>query len=283
MPTSDKKVGHFDWREANRLIASMQQFRHRAESSQDEANIAFDVDHPICVICLSDLHVGSWATDHDLLESVTDEILSTPHLYIALLGDIQQMAIKMRSVMEVADNLLPPEYQNLYVESWLNDIAHRVLFSTWGNHDVSRGEDQSGYSRLADLMKRRTIYHGGIGHVNITVGGETYRIAASHRFRGYSIYNPLHGQMRYLKMVAFDREIAMAGDSHEPGFIVFTHGPQTKLAINTGSIQSSGYGRRYFSLIHHPIFPCFEIYPDRHIFVPYWSIEAWLKSTRTVP
>ncbi|MES4791839.1 MAG: hypothetical protein C4321_01585, partial [Chloroflexota bacterium] len=172
------------WRDVNRRIASMQELGQHAIRGHDEANITFHVDHPICVICLSDLHIGSWSTDHALLESITDDIITTPHLYIALLGDLQEMAIKLRSVAEVTGNLLPPEFQHQYIESWLDEIAHRVLFSTWGNHEVVREEAQAGSSRLADMLKRRVIFHDGIGHINLTIGKQVYRIAASHRFRG---------------------------------------------------------------------------------------------------
>lgn len=272
----DKKVGRFNWRDANQYLRGMQQLSREASWSQDAADIRIDTDEPICVLALSDTHAGSWAAQHDLLEQVTDEILATPNLYVALLGDLAQMSIKLRSVSEVADNMLPPELQLAYIDSWLEEIAPRVLFSTWDNHAVDREESAVGFSSFARLQNRRFVYHAGIGHPNVTVGNETYRLAVSHRFPGRSIENPCHATMRYLRREGHDREIAIMGDFHVPGIVKFTHGHSTKMAINTGSFQTgSGYAKRWFSLFTHPVMPCFVLYPDRHDFTPFWSVGEW--------
>lgn len=276
---SDKVDGVFSWRDANRVIATVQEFRHATSQSQDAASIVFDVDHPIAFVCLSDTHIGNIGADHDALERLTDEILSTPNLYVALLGDVQDMAIRLRGVLEVTSNVLTPDQQHRYVESWLEEIAPRVLFSTWDNHSVMREENQAGSSRYADLMRRRVIWHSGIGHPDITVGGETYKLAVSHVFRGRSIDNPCHGAMRYLRREGIDREIAIAGDSHVPGIIRYVDGHKQRMAVNSGSLQAeSGYAKRFFSLSTHPVFPVVELWPDRHRFAAYWTLDEWRDS-----
>lgn len=278
LPTEwDKKAGEFDWREANRLIAAGQDLRHRASASQTEARIAIDADRPVSVLCLGDTHIGAWSADHDLLERITDELLSIPDLYVILLGDAVNNAIKLRGVAEVKDDFLPPDLQAEYLASWLREIAPRVLFAVWGNHEA-RAEEQAGANPFAALFKQATVYFSGIGHADVTVGGETYRIAASHHFQGRSIYNPAHGPQRYLVMQGHDREIAVAGDSHVPGVLAFVHGATRKLAINTGSSQTeSAYARRFFSLTTHPVFPVLVLDPHRHDFHAYWSLGQYLR------
>lgn len=278
--TSDKVVGDFNWREANRLIVQMQELKRGASFSQDEANIVFNTDEPICIVGLSDTHIMSWASDHEIFERVTDEILNTPNLYVGILGDIEQMAIRLRGVLEVSDNMFPPDLQHRYVESWLTEIQHKVLFATWDNHAVQREEDQSGFSGYADIIKRKVIYHSGIGHPTIQVGNQVYTFAVSHKFKLTSQNDPTHGPTQYLLREAHDREIAWAGDSHRPGLKYFTHGPTEKLALNCGSSQlHSGYARRYFSLKTHPIFPCVELDPHEHLFTGFWSVQHWLRAT----
>lgn len=272
----DKKRGLFNWRDANRILGDLQTLRREASYSQDRALIKIDTDEPIAIVMLSDTHIGSWATDHELFESITDEILETPNLYVGLLGDLAQMAIKLRGVAEVTDNMLPPELQLEYLDSWLAEIADRVLFATWDNHAVEREEAQSGISAFARLQNRRLVYHAGIGHPDIQVGDEVYRLAVSHRFPGRSIDNPVHAVMRYLRRDGHDREIGVQGDSHVPGIAKFTHGPTTKIAINSGSIQTnSGYAKRWFSLTTHPVFPCLVLHPDHHMATPLWSVAEW--------
>lgn len=272
----DKKVGEFNWREANKHIKGMQDLKHKASWSQAFAEIKIDTEDPICVLFLSDTHIGDWASNHELLEKMTDEILSTPNLYVALLGDLAQTAIKLRSVSEVTSNMLPPDLQLAYIDSWLDEIADRVLFATWDNHSVDREESQTGISSFAKIQSRRFVYHSGIGHPNVKVGDETYRFAVSHRFLGRSIENPCHAPMRYLRREGHDREIAVMGDYHVPGIMKFTHGATTKVAVNTGSYQTnSGYAARWFSLFTHPIMPCVVLYPDHHEITPLWSVAEW--------
>jgi len=277
---ADKKIGEFNWRDANSLIGQMQGMKHKASWTQTEAAIEIDADEPVCVLALSDMHIGDWATNHTLLEEVTDEILSTPNLYIALLGDLAQTAIKLRSVSEVTSNMLPIDLQLAYIDSWLTEIAPRVLFATWDNHSVDREESLVGFSSFAALQSRRFVYHSGIGHPNVTVGDQTYRFAVSHRFLGRSIENPCHAPMRYLRREGHDREIGIMGDYHVPGIVKFTHGGTTKVAINTGSFQTnSGYAKRWFSLFTHPVMPCITLHPDDHLITPYWSIKEWKIAT----
>lgn len=276
--SSNKIIGDFNWRNANKVVAQMQELKAAARYSQDTAEIRIESDSPVCVLGLSDTHILSWGTDHALFEQMTDEILNTDGLYVALLGDLEQMSIKLRGVAEVSDNMLPPEMQHQYIESWLTEIQHKVLFATWDNHAVEREETASGYSRFADILKRKVVYHNGIGHPDVVVNEQRYKFAVTHRFRGRSVTNPCAGGYNYLVREGWDREIAMSGDSHVPGTLNFTHGPVPKSALNAGSMQlNSGYAKRYFSLTTHPIFPVVILWPDEHHFTALDSMKSWIK------
>lgn len=275
-----------NWREWNAPIRQLQHLRKRAKGSLDEdAAITVAADEPVAFVVLGDSHVGAWSTDHDLFERLTDEILSVPGLYIALMGDMAHMAIKLRGVTEVGDNLLPADLQLLYLHSWLLEVQHRVLFATWGNHEVERAEMQAGLNPFGDLYRKvARHYFNGIGHLTLRVNDIDYLLAASHHFRGRSIYNPVHGTQRYLVFEAADRDIAVAGDSHVPGVMKFTHGRDTKLAVNCGSAQvMSGYAARYFSLVTHPVFPVVCLDHETKNAWAHWNIQEWLRARGTRP
>lgn len=270
---ANKKEGAFDWRTANSTLSDMQDLKRRASRSQDTAEFSFQTGRPLKVITLADTHIGSWGTDHALLEKITDEILSIPDLYVILAGDIVQMAIRLRGVLEVSDNLLPPALQAAYLSSWFQEIEHRVLFTGWGNHEI-RLEDGAGLNPIADIFSRKVVYFNGIGHADITVDDQTYRLAMSHKFRGRSQVDPTYGPRNYLVREGIDREVAIAGDSHIPGYIQFMFGNEQRTAINTGSVQTnSGFGKRYFSLYTHPVFPVFVLDNERHLVTPFWSVS----------
>jgi len=279
----DKKEGVFNWRDANKVIRAMQDLSQEANQAQYHTTFGVpDATEPIFVLGLCDTHIGDYSTSHEALERITDEILNTPGLYVVLLGDLTQLAIKMRSVAEVMSNLLTPELQMRYLDSWLADIAPKVICATWSNHEAEREERQTGISMYRHLLSKRVPYSDGIAHVDIKVGPEqVYRLALSHVFRGKSMFNPAHGAGRYLRFDDYQNcEIAMAGDSHTPGFLQWVERGRTLLGINGGSIQASGYMKRYFSLINSPYYPGVALYPDQHRFQPFWSVGDFLAATR---
>jgi hypothetical protein len=275
--TSDKKVSSFNWRDPIKPLQELKKVFDKGKGSQDKAKWKVKTDGEICVIVVGDLHAGSWATDYDQLVAITEEIINIPNLYVILCGDLLQMSIKLRGVLEVSDNALPPKWQFYWLESWLKDIKHKVICSTWDNHSVMREEVATGFSNYADIFQRHTIYHDNIGHIDVCVNDQIYKIAVAHFFRGRTMYNPCHGQMRYMRMTSNDREICIAGDSHEPGIMVYNEGGSSKrIALNCGSIQNGGYGKRFFSLVNSPVFPCFTLSEKTHEVTPYWSVKEWL-------
>jgi hypothetical protein len=275
--TSNKKKGDFNWREWNGWIADGQKLKKKASRSQDHAEIEIPASEPIILATLSDTHIGSWGADHGALQAITDEILSTKNLYVALLGDYGQYAIKLRSVLEVGDNILPPELQTEYIESWFEELWPKVALATWDNHGVERQEKQSGESSVKRILSKKVVYFNGIGHADLRVGTEVYKLCCSHRFRGTSFLNPVHAIQRYMRMEGWDRELGLMGDTHQPGMLKYADGSLVRVAVNTGALQiNSGFAKRYFSLTTHAVFPCVKLYPDKHLMVPFWSIKEAL-------
>lgn len=261
----DKNVSKFNWREAMDAVQHMQAVKSAASESQDAARIRIGTDRPITLLPISDWHFGSFGTDYDAVRRWTDWILETPDLYLALVGDMTQMAIKLRNVLEISDNALTPDLQMRFLESWLGDVVHKVVFATWDNHSVMREEQVTGLSQYKNILSSKVVYHNGIGHPDLIVGEETYRIAVSHKFRGSSLLNPLHGPMRYMRHEAPDREICIQGDLHKPAVAQYPEGGSLRVAINCGTLQTnSGYAKRFFSLRTCPAFPGVVLHPNTH-------------------
>lgn len=281
--TTDKKDGdEVSWREWCDWMESGQELRHEASYSQDAAHIEFpDVTRPICVLPFSDTHMGAWSADVRAFRQMTEEILSEPDLYLLLVGDLAEMAIRLRGVGEVTNQMIPPELQMRFVESWLQEVEPHVLAAVWDNHATTREEGASGYSRMADMLKRKFIYSDGIQHLDVTVATQTYKLAVSHRFRGASMLDPTYAQKRYMRFEGVDREACIQGDTHVPGMSKYTDGSMTRVAINAGTLHTKSlYARRFFSLYSHPDFPCLQLFPDRHMIVPYWNLNEWRSATK---
>jgi hypothetical protein len=276
--STNKEHVELNWRTMFDAAETFKKAIKNNSRSQDEAIWSINTKRPICIIVLSDTHIGSWGTDHELVKTIIDEIVNTPNLYVILAGDLTQMAIKMRSVAEVSDNLLPPKWQYKVLESIMKEIKHKVIAATWENHAAEREEKQIGYSPTSIMLEDNVIYFSGIGHLTANIGKQTYRIGVSHLFRGRSMYNPVHSQMRYMRHEAPWLDVCVAGDSHVAGMMQFIEGGKIKAAINGGTTQTdSGYAKRYFSLKTFPVFPCFTLDPQESIVTPYMSVKSWLR------
>jgi hypothetical protein len=207
---------------------------------------------------------------------MTDEILATDGLYVALVGDLVEFAIKLRSVAEVCAQIFGPDKQLQFAEDWFNEIKHKVALSTWDNHEGCRGEAQAGLSMLKYIFAPSCVFMDGIGHADIHVGQQVYKMAVSHKFRGYSYLNATHAGARYMRMQGIDREIAVQGDIHTPAFSVYWDGPVKRLSLVAGTLNvDSVYANRYFSIFTQASFPCVELDHASHSFTPFASVGDW--------
>lgn len=276
---NNKKNQNLHWIEVCDWMIDGQKIHNKASFSQDFAKVSLpDVEDSILLLNLSDLHIGARGSDYGLLKNIIKEIIETPRLYVALTGDLLETAIRLRGVKEVAGQIIEPEMQINFLESLLEDIKHKVLWATWDNHTVQREEDQVGYSVYKRIIGRdkAIIYHNGLGHVDLTIGDETYNIVSTHKFIGRSLLNPIHGQMRYMRFEGQDREIAISGDSHKPAHGIYWDGNKKRAALNGGTLHTnSGYAKRYFSLFTVPEYPCIELFANKHDFIVYTNVGQW--------
>lgn len=266
------------WRDFIEPMAQMRDLRARVSTGAHDKSFDFGTkDAPLAFI--SDYHMGSWGTDPRLIKYATDRLLQLHEkvgLRIAVLGDMVQMAIRLRSVIEVADNLIPPGMQMEMLRLWLAEVKHMIAWATWDNHAVARQEDATGHSAYADAFKEVTVYYNGIAHGTIHVGDQEYLIATSHHFRGRSRSNPLAAQMNYIRYEASDRDIVVAGDSHIPAITSYIDGGRERVVGNCGTLQlESGYAHRYFSLHTFDAMPVVLFSARKRAMTPFMSVERF--------
>ena len=274
---SNKKTAEMDWREWTEHIERTQELYAKAAQTQKFAEIELgNGKRHACILPWSDLHWGGRGVDYKIFRTTTEEILKTPDLYLALVGDLLEFAIKLRSVAEVCAQVVGPDKQVQFLENWLDEISPKLILATWCNHGVEREEKQSGVSLIKKMLAQRTIMFDGIGHADIKVGKQVYKFAFSHKFRGYSYMNAGHAGARYMRFQGIDREIAVMGDIHQPAWNHYFDGPTKRLSMVAGTLNvSSSYANRYFSIFTQPYFPVVELAHDRHEFTPFENLDSW--------
>jgi hypothetical protein len=274
---SNKKVSELNWREWNDHAIKTQELYAKAKSSQTFADITLgDGKNPVCILPWSDLHWGARGTNYRIFRKSTEEIVETPGLYIALVGDLVEFAIKLRSVAEICAQIYGPDKQVQFLESWIDEIKHKLILATWDNHPISREEGQAGVSTVKRILSERTIMFDGIGEAKITVGKQTYNTVWSHKFRGSSYLNPAHAGQRHMRFQSQHSEIAVMGDIHTPCYSVYWDGPIRRLSMVAGTLNTeSAYAQRYFSIYTQPVYPVVELNHEIHEFTPFTSLGEW--------
>lgn len=272
-----KKQADFKWKEWAEHAQRTQELYRRASRTQSFATIKVgNGKQPACVVPWSDQHIGARGTDYKKFRTMTDEIVSTPNLYLGLVGDEVEFAIKLRSIAEICAQIFGPDKQEQFMEDWVEEISPKLLFATWSNHPVEREEKQAGYSRIKNILADKTVMFDGIGHADLVVGKETYKVAVTHKFRGYSYQNTCHAGQRYMRFQGIDREIAIMGDIHQPAFNHYYDGPMERLSLVAGTLNvDSLYAKRYFSIFTQSHYPCIEFRHDRHEFTPFKNLGSW--------
>jgi hypothetical protein len=275
----EKKEGTTDWRELFEHADRTNYIRGKASSNNTLLSLDRGHVEVLHFICLGDLHFFSGGTNHKAIATLTDRILSNPQLGIVLLGDVLENAINMRSAAEVQGQSGSSAIQLKCLESWLNEIKERLLFSTHDNHSSERFEKAAGVDFYGWIMAKVCPFFDGIGVAKIQVGSQEYKVGATHKMRGRSMLNPTHGQQRFMRFDDQSLDVMLAGDSHQYGISHYADGDHQRLAVNCGTANTnSAYAKRYFSLYSMPVFPVVTLYGGLKEFNAFPSIISWEKA-----
>jgi predicted phosphodiesterase len=246
--STDKKEGIFNWREWNDLLEIRQKLHEKASWSQENAVVKIETKYPFLVYKpLSDLHIGDIGTDYNRFKEITEAIVKIPYLYVSLLGDETDTFVSFKNQLAMLSQILSPEEQDEFVESWIEEIGHKLLYSTWGNH-AEFEEKVSARNTLKKILNRNTVYFNGIGVCNLQLNDTTYKIVATHKTRYNSSFNKTHGLKQLARKDIPDADIYLSGHIHDPSYEVSFERGLYQLFMVMGTIKNNdGFGKRYFS------------------------------------
>ena len=245
----DKKVGIFDWREWSELLIRRQGLHEKASWSQDIATVKMDTPYRFIVYKpMADMHIGDMGTRYDDLLDFTDKVLKIPYLYLSLSGDETDNFVSFKNQLAVLQQILSPDEQDRFLESWLSEISERILFAGWGNHSSDFEEKVSGKNAVKKILSRNVVYFNGIGVCNIVINGQKYKIASTHKTRFNSAFNKTHGLKQLARRDIPDADIYVSAHTHDPDFEWSPERGLEQWFIVLGSIKANdGYAKRYFS------------------------------------
>lgn len=215
-----------DWRRVIDAAITLQEERKSIEFVDNlPATITIETDQPIALCFSADWHLGAGTTDHRVWRGDIEYLLKTPRLYYATVGDEINNVRSFKTLEAVISQVLPVDLQRKALEGVTRELvaSGKLLFTTWGNHDIEFDERLLGESMLNELRRTQGVPHiGGIGLVRLRVGQVLYTILATHKARFRSSFNALHSAQR-LYQLFYPADIVVSAHDHAAGFAAYEH------------------------------------------------------------
>lgn len=253
-PPQDVKLGpgvtanptlEIDGRESwNHLVDRYAKLRLKNELTSNRV-ITMEHNHPIGIVFLGDMHIGSVATDYPRLTWLLSA-LRNPNipLWVCSIGDILDSMIWPNVRFEQQKSGVDMEEEIAAAAWWLDEVvkAGRMLGICAGNHDLVSGK-MTGNDHLNNVMQRLSVknipYHPYELNLTIELGGVSYEIRLRHKVQGNSGWNPAHGVAKAHRWDDGDADIIVAGHTHRSGAQEVKIKGKTRWGIQVGAYKRS--------------------------------------------
>lgn len=140
----------------------------------------------ICVIPLSDLHLGAKSCMLKEIKETIKHIAETPNCYTVLVGDIIDNGVITGKALGVYDNVLSPMQQITQAVELLKPIKNKILACVSGNHE-DRTEKSTNINPMYLICAElgiTDIYRNNLAIMKVQIGE---RKETSHIRKSYTI------------------------------------------------------------------------------------------------
>lgn len=265
------------WRDLTKVAKEHQKLRQDMSFDHTEARAKVDKDS-IVLLPLADFHWGNEGTDYLFIESITDYVKQN-NIYVVLIGDIlDSFFIQFKNASVIFEQVMNPEEQLHFLESWLEEIEPYLLACTWDNHSTMRAEAIIGHDFFGKLQSRFAPFFSGIGKLNLQVKNVNYEIVLTHKGKGKSMYNALHS-LQNIDRFLTECDIAMGGHYHNPAFGMMEIRGKNIYTIQTGTAEIQDlFSQRHFRFGQAQCsFPCLVLSGSEKRIIPFERVEDAVK------
>lgn len=210
----DKKETHVDWRRNLNKLSEVSKLVEANEIVQSEGKYNVPLDHPEIPFAVgfvfSDAHIGSYATDHDLIRDLFETVLATPNSFLVDAGDTFDNGIWGSLAYE---NVLPPYMQAFTVKDIIRELGDKYAACVVGNHpEWMFGGGVKPEFMFAESMKGPVF--PGMGLLHLTAGKQNYDWALAHTYWGKSKKNIFNVCVNLRQNEYPDADIFTIGHEH---------------------------------------------------------------------
>ena len=272
----NKRRASIDYRTNLSLAEELSRVCQQGQTEQREATVAIRAEKPALFLFVSDPHLFSLYCDYPAFRQHM-ELVREHGVYVITLGDLAPFFNPAlgRAAAGVFHQVFTPEEQAAAVKQWLVELERAGLLLTVvnGNHEgfLERVGVSFANSFLPDLAVP-LLSSGGL--LTLKVGEQIYRLALSHRFRGYSRLHPAQAARNLMFDLWPQADIAAVGHSHQKAIEMTEVGGSLRVWLVAGTYDiDNPYGRR--EGFGDPVLggAGVALWPKEKRLVPFWRLE----------
>lgn len=166
------------------------------ETAENPNSVEIEFENDTLLNFMSDLHVGGAETDYARIDEELKAIKETPNSFLVLVGDEIDAFFFSPAVYDAPEQV---QQQYEYLMAMSEYMRGKLLIGVAGNHNL--WIKKSGVNPYTHFTEKSGAYFmHGLGYLTARVGGQEYKISLNHKFRGHSMYNNTHSEMRAERM-----------------------------------------------------------------------------------
>ncbi len=190
---------------------------------------------PFAIAFLSDLHIGSTATDYRSIQEDAETVRDTDGMYAVFHGDGIDNWIIGKLQAQQRNQAMPFDSELALFKAWMATLENKLIAVVAGNHD-NWTKKMAGVDWLKSITPPTAIYNNNEALFELYWAKNKATVCVRHKWRGTSILNPTHGIERASKDI--DADIYVGGHTHIGTlFRSFTVRNKDRLAVLTGTYK----------------------------------------------
>lgn len=236
------------------------------------STITFDVNQPICIVNIADVHFGHYSVNPEQVFNDLDIIEQIPNCYVNLVGDLTDNFIGSWTAPINYNNTISIKTQYALRNAYLRRLIenNKLLAAVSGNHD-NWSTSAIGNDLLAETIshiQKKILYDAEQIDYTLNVYNRSYKVRLRHMWKGRSDHNPTYG-IEKMAMAEKSFDIGIGGHWHIGGFYrEFSNAGNLGVAILCGSYKTHDDYARKLGLykVNDKTAICFIVHPDYGVF-----------------
>jgi len=215
----DKREMVIDWRRNLDAITHVTECVKDAELVQEEGTYVVPITNPNVpfspAFVTSDLHIGAYTTDNELIKDTFNLILNTDNASIIDAGDTFNDGVWGGMGFE---DIMPPYMQAYTVESLMKEMGEKWACTALGNHTEWMFNGVGIKPEAVFARSVKGVIFPGMGLLHYKAGNQSYDVAVTHKYWGQSKKNIFNVCVNLRQTEYPQADVFIVGHEHINGY-----------------------------------------------------------------